>query len=137
MLAAAAERSVVMRESHCDAIAGARIIVSAVTATSSTDVAREAAASLAPGQIFADINSVSPGTKRANAKLIEDAGGHYVDVAVMVGVLSEEGKSASSPLASSATGVFNADEPLPEVITRQSTTKNKNPAPMRVSFFSL
>ncbi len=86
MLAAAAERSVAMKESHRDAIAGARIIVSAVTATSSTDVAREAAASLAAGQIFADINSVSPGTKRANAKLIEDAGGHYVDVAVMAPV---------------------------------------------------
>jgi 3-hydroxyisobutyrate dehydrogenase-like beta-hydroxyacid dehydrogenase len=86
MLAAAAERNVTMAESHRAAIAGARIVVSAVTASASTDVAREAAASLAPGQIFADINSVSPGTKRINARLIEDAGGHYVDVAVMAPV---------------------------------------------------
>ncbi len=86
MLAAAVERHVTMAESHREAIRGARIIVSAVTAASSTDVAREAASSLAPGQIFADINSVSPGTKRANAKLIEGAGGHYVDVAVMAPV---------------------------------------------------
>ena len=86
MLAAAAERNVTMAESHREAIAGARLIVSAVTATSSTDVAREAAASLVPGQIFADLNSVSPGTKRTNAKLIEDAGGRYVDVAVMAPV---------------------------------------------------
>jgi 3-hydroxyisobutyrate dehydrogenase-like beta-hydroxyacid dehydrogenase len=86
MRAAAAERSVTMAETHRDAIAGARIVVSAVTATSSTDVAREAASSLAPGQIFADINSVSPGTKHTNARLIEDAGGHYVDVAVMAPV---------------------------------------------------
>jgi 3-hydroxyisobutyrate dehydrogenase-like beta-hydroxyacid dehydrogenase len=83
MLAAAVERHVTMAESHREAIGGARVIVSAVTAASSTDVAREAAAALAPGQIFADINSVSPGTKRINAKLIEGAGGHYVDVAVM------------------------------------------------------
>jgi len=83
MLAAAVERHVTMAESHREAMGGARVIVSAVTATSSTDVAREAAAALAPGQIFADINSVSPGTKRINAKLIEGAGGHYVDVAVM------------------------------------------------------
>ena len=83
LLAAAVERHVTMAESNREAIRGARIIVSAVTAASSTDVAREAAAALAPGQIFADINSVSPGTKRANAKLIEGAGGYYVDVAVM------------------------------------------------------
>lgn len=86
MLAAAAERNVTMAESHREAIAGARLIVSAVTATSSTEAAREAAATLVPGQIFADLNSVSPGTKRTNAKLIEDAGGRYVDVAVMAPV---------------------------------------------------
>jgi 3-hydroxyisobutyrate dehydrogenase-like beta-hydroxyacid dehydrogenase len=83
MLTAAVERHVTMAETHGEAIRGARIIVSAVTAASSTDVAREAASTLLPGQLFADINSVSPGTKRANAKLIERAGGHYVDVAVM------------------------------------------------------
>ena len=86
MLAAAAERQVMMSETHRAAVAGARVIVSAVTAASSLDVAREAAACLAPGQIFADMNSVSPGTKRASAKLIADAGGRYVDVAVMAPV---------------------------------------------------
>ena len=83
LIAAAVEHHVTMAESHREAIRGARIILSAVTATSSSDVAREAASNLAPGQIFADLNSVSPGTKRANAKMIEGAGGHYVDVAVM------------------------------------------------------
>ena len=67
LLTASVERRVTMAESHREAIRGARVIVSAVTAASSTDVAREAAAALAPGQIFADINSVSPDTKRANA----------------------------------------------------------------------
>ena len=83
MVSAAVERQVTMAESNREAIRGARIIVSTVTAASSTDVARETASALVPGQIFADLNSVSPGTKRKNAKLIEDAGGHYVDVAVM------------------------------------------------------
>ena len=86
MLAAAEQRRVRMAPTHAKAIAGARIIVSAVTAAASTDVAREAAASLVPGQLFADINSVSPGTKRVNARLIEGAGGVYVDVAVMAPV---------------------------------------------------
>ncbi len=83
LLGAAVERHVTMAESNGEAIRGARIIISAVTAASSADVAREAARTLVPGQIFADINSVSPSTKRGNAKLIEDAGGRYVDVAVM------------------------------------------------------
>ena len=83
LLAAAVERHVTMAESHAEAIRGARIIVSAVTAAASADVAREAASTLTPGQIFADLNSVSPGTKRANASLIERVGGRYVDVAVM------------------------------------------------------
>jgi 3-hydroxyisobutyrate dehydrogenase-like beta-hydroxyacid dehydrogenase len=86
MLAAAKDGGVAMAESHREAIAGAAVIVSAVTALASTDVAREAAAWLAPGQLFADINSVSPGTKQGNAKLIEDAGGSYLDVAVMAPV---------------------------------------------------
>ena len=83
LLTASVERRVTMAESHREAIRGARVIVSAVTAASSTDVAQESAAALSPGQIFADINSVSPDTKRANARAIEAAGGHYVDVAVM------------------------------------------------------
>jgi len=86
LLTAAVERHVTMAESHGEAIRGARIIVSAVTAASSADVAREAASNLVPGQIFADLNSVSPGTKRSNARLIEAAGGRYVDVAVMAPV---------------------------------------------------
>ena len=83
LLTAAVERRVTMAETHREAIRGARVILSAVTAAASTDVARESASALVPGQIFADLNSVSPGTKRANATLIEAAGGHYVDVAVM------------------------------------------------------
>ena len=86
MRTAAAERGVTMADTHRAAIAGARIVISAVTAASSIDVAREAAATLVPGQIFADLNSVSPGTKQASARLIEAARGHYVDVAVMAPV---------------------------------------------------
>jgi len=86
MLAAAQERNVAMATSHAAAIRGAGIIVSAVTANSATDVARDAAPSLLPGQIFADINSVSPATKKVNAKVIEQADGVYVDVAVMAPV---------------------------------------------------
>ena len=48
------------------AIAGARIVISAVTASSAQEAAHEAAKHMGPGQFFLDINSVSPETKRAH-----------------------------------------------------------------------
>jgi len=65
---------------------GARIVISAVTATSAFDVAREAATYLRPGQFFLDINSVSPETKRADAAAVAPSGAAYVEAAVMAPV---------------------------------------------------
>jgi 3-hydroxyisobutyrate dehydrogenase-like beta-hydroxyacid dehydrogenase len=65
---------------------GAQIVISAVTAVASGDVAREAARSLRPGQFFLDINSVAPATKRANAAWVESSGADYVEAAVMAAV---------------------------------------------------
>jgi 3-hydroxyisobutyrate dehydrogenase-like beta-hydroxyacid dehydrogenase len=72
--------------SLADVLRGAKLIISAVTATAAADVARDTAALLAAGQIYFDINSVSPATKRVNAALVEGAGGHYIDAAVMAPV---------------------------------------------------
>ncbi|MGH8778859.1 DUF1932 domain-containing protein [Paraburkholderia sp.] len=69
-----------------DAIAGAPLIVSAVTATSDVDVANAVARCIVAGQTFLDINSVSPATKRHSQQCIEAAGGHYVEAAVMAPV---------------------------------------------------
>jgi 3-hydroxyisobutyrate dehydrogenase-like beta-hydroxyacid dehydrogenase len=69
-----------------DALRGTKLIISAVTATCACDVARDTAALLTAGQIYVDLNSVSPATKRANAALVEAAGGHYIDAAVMAPV---------------------------------------------------
>jgi 3-hydroxyisobutyrate dehydrogenase-like beta-hydroxyacid dehydrogenase len=68
------------------AAAGARLVVSAVTAAADGDVAREAGGYLKPGQIFLDINSVSPETKRASAALVERSGADFVEAAVMAPV---------------------------------------------------
>jgi 3-hydroxyisobutyrate dehydrogenase-like beta-hydroxyacid dehydrogenase len=65
---------------------GARVVISAVTATSAIAVAREAAGYLRPGQFFLDINSVSPETKRADAEAIKPSGATYVEAAVMAPV---------------------------------------------------
>jgi 3-hydroxyisobutyrate dehydrogenase-like beta-hydroxyacid dehydrogenase len=69
-----------------DAVAGAEVVISAVTASSSADVAGKAARSLRAGQVLLDINSVSPAKKLSNAALVEAAGADYVEAAVMAPV---------------------------------------------------
>ena len=65
------------------AVAGANVVVSAVTAGSDLDAARSVLPRLAPKAWFWDLNSVSPGTKRDAAAIIAGAGGRYVESAVM------------------------------------------------------
>src|SRR5581483_7873210 len=52
-------------------------------------VAELAATALKPGQIFLDINSVAPATKRLSAASIERSGADYVEAAVMAPVPSQ------------------------------------------------
>ena len=83
---AMAQAGVTRAESSAQAIADAAIIFSAVTADQATAAALEAAKSLCPGQVFIDINSVSPQRKRDNAAAVEGAGADYIDMAVMAPV---------------------------------------------------
>lgn len=69
-----------------EALTGATVVISLVTADAALAVATAAAAYVAPGALFLDMNSVAPGTKCAAARTIDDAGGRYVDVAVMAPV---------------------------------------------------
>jgi 3-hydroxyisobutyrate dehydrogenase-like beta-hydroxyacid dehydrogenase len=69
--------------SLAEALAGAEVVLSVVTADQALAAARAAAGHLARGALFCDMNSVAPGTKRAAAQMIEAAGGRYADVAVM------------------------------------------------------
>jgi len=71
--------------SAADAIAGADIVISAVTAASSLEAAKTAKAHLRPNQFYLDVNSVSPGRKQETAKLLQDIA-RYVDVAIMAPV---------------------------------------------------
>jgi len=81
----AAERiGVRVASSSADAIKGADIVISAVTASSSLDAAQTAKPSLT-GQFYLDINSVSPGRKQATAQHL-GAAARYVDLAVMAPV---------------------------------------------------
>jgi 3-hydroxyisobutyrate dehydrogenase-like beta-hydroxyacid dehydrogenase len=69
--------------SLAEAVVGADLVLSLVTADQALAVARDAAPPIGPGALFCDMNSVAPNTKRAAAAAIEAAGGAYVDVAVM------------------------------------------------------
>jgi 3-hydroxyisobutyrate dehydrogenase-like beta-hydroxyacid dehydrogenase len=74
-----------------DCVRNSQLVISAVTAASSLDVAKEALSSLHAGQIFLDINSGSPETKRKAARLIEQgrakkSKAYFVEAAVMAAV---------------------------------------------------
>ena len=72
--------------SSTSAVTASSLILSLVTADQALAAAQACADSLTPGAIFCDMNSIAPDTKRAAAKLIEAAGGRYVDVAVLAPV---------------------------------------------------
>jgi 3-hydroxyisobutyrate dehydrogenase-like beta-hydroxyacid dehydrogenase len=71
--------------SAAEAVRGADIIVSAVTAASSVEAARSIKPHLAGRPFLLDINSVSPARKQETAKLLGDAA-RYVDVAVIAAI---------------------------------------------------
>jgi 3-hydroxyisobutyrate dehydrogenase-like beta-hydroxyacid dehydrogenase len=83
---AAAERNVDARETARAACEGADLIVSAVTAAAAEEVAAEASGFLREGQIFFDINSAAPSTKRRASAHLADTGAGYVEGAVMAPV---------------------------------------------------
>jgi 3-hydroxyisobutyrate dehydrogenase-like beta-hydroxyacid dehydrogenase len=67
-------------------VQGADLVVSAVTASSSAAVALGAGKVLRAGQVFLDINSCAPDTKRSNAEAVQSSGADYVEAAVMAPV---------------------------------------------------
>ncbi len=77
---------VMLAASNAQAIAGATLVVSAVTARSTLDAARESAAAITPGAFYLDLNSASPQTKQHSGEAIAGADARYVEAAVMTSV---------------------------------------------------
>lgn len=75
-----------LMSSHAQLAAGSDLVISAVTAGQTLAVAVSSAPSFCAGSWFLDLNSASPGTKIKAAALIDAAGGHYVEGAVMTSV---------------------------------------------------
>lgn len=82
----AAAHGIEVCESSAALCSKATLILSAVTASNTLAVAQEAARHIQPGAYFLDLNSASPGTKTEAARLIDAAGGHYVEAGVMTSV---------------------------------------------------
>jgi 3-hydroxyisobutyrate dehydrogenase-like beta-hydroxyacid dehydrogenase len=84
--AAMAAVGVISAKDAAEALAGADVILSLVTADAALAAAQDCAALLSRQALWCDMNSVAPETKRAAAQAIEAAGGRYVDVAVLAPV---------------------------------------------------
>lgn len=87
MLAKARGAKVHAKDNLRDCLQGAELVISAVTAASAASVAKSASPLLRSGQVFLDINSVSPGTKSGMASEIERGEGCFVEAAVMSAIL--------------------------------------------------
>jgi len=68
------------------AVESAGLILSLVTADKALAAARETARGIESDALYCDMNSVAPQTKRDAAIAIEQAGAHYIDVAIMAPV---------------------------------------------------
>jgi 3-hydroxyisobutyrate dehydrogenase-like beta-hydroxyacid dehydrogenase len=82
----AAAHGVTLAATHAEAVRGAALVVSAVTASQAVAVAEACAPGLAAGAFFLDFNSASPGAKTQAAAPVNAAGARYVEGAVMTSV---------------------------------------------------
>ena len=80
---AATARGLALSSSAGEAVAGADVILAAVTAAQTLAAAEAVAEGIAPGARYVDLNSASPGQKAAAAQAIMARGGIYVEGAVM------------------------------------------------------
>jgi 3-hydroxyisobutyrate dehydrogenase-like beta-hydroxyacid dehydrogenase len=69
-----------------EAVAGADLVVSAVTAAQAMTAAEQIARTVKRGAFVLDVNSASPRTKRECARMVERAGARYVEAAIMASV---------------------------------------------------
>lgn len=86
MRAHAGACGVALAPSHAGAVASSQLIVSAVTASQTVAAAGSCAQALPARGFYLDLNSASPGAKRAAAGQVERAGGRFVEGAVMASV---------------------------------------------------
>lgn len=113
-----------------EALSGADLVISAVTASSAAEVARNVAPFLRDGQIYLDINSVSPDTKLSIARILSDSPATFVEAAVMAPVSPQRlkvpmllGGTESAPVAERLGGIGMIVKPISDRIGVASAIK--------------
>jgi len=81
--ARAAASGTALAESHAAAVAGRDVVISTVTCTDAVDAAKAVAAHLQAGQVYLDVNSVSPVTKAKVHEAIRASGADFVEASIM------------------------------------------------------
>ena len=113
MLAKARSCGVQAEDSLRDCLRDADLVISAVTASAALEVAQEAGPILDRQQMFLDINSVSPETKRKASACVESnsgkGGGRFVEAAVMAAV---PGKRLTVPMLLGGMHAISASDSL-------------------------
>lgn len=112
------------------AVRDAELVISAVTAASTLAAAASVADALR-GKWFLDLNSAAPGQKAAAARVVEAAGGRYVEAAVMSPITPKRlaapmllgGPHAERFAAFGASLGFSGLEPYADVVGPASATK--------------
>ncbi len=127
----ACERRVRVAETPADAVGGADLVFSLVVGSAAVAVGEAMAPALQPGQIFVDLNSISPDAKRAvGAALATGGGAQFVEGAVMARVLPYRHKvpillagAAAERAAELMRGVGMQVEPVGERIGQACAVK--------------
>ncbi|HKN97055.1 MAG TPA: DUF1932 domain-containing protein, partial [Pseudonocardiaceae bacterium] len=112
------------------AVRDADLVISAVTAANTLAAARSVAPALR-GTWFLDLNSAAPGRKAAAAEVVEQAGGRYVEAAVMSPITPKRlaapvllgGPHAAEFAGFGASLGFTGLEPYADVVGPASATK--------------
>ncbi|WP_314173129.1 NAD(P)-dependent oxidoreductase [Streptomyces winkii] len=100
-----APHGVIRTESEADAAAGARLVLSVNSASAAHDALRSAVRSVADGAVWADLNTASPGAKRALAATAGEHGVPFADVAIMAPV---PGRGLRVPMLACGPGAARA-----------------------------
>jgi 3-hydroxyisobutyrate dehydrogenase-like beta-hydroxyacid dehydrogenase len=83
LTATAASLGAVAHDSLAGAVAAGDIVLSTVVAKAALPVAEAAVAHLKPGQLYVDLNSAAPGTKRRVAEALAASGCGVIDGAIL------------------------------------------------------
>src|SRR5215469_6676451 len=96
-----AEPGITDTGSEAEAARGADLVLSVNSAKAAVDAFRAGRAGLAPGALWADLNTASPGVKRELAGIAEAGGATFADVAMMAPV---PGRGLRVPMLASGDG---------------------------------